>query len=150
MTTQTATPALSAEVRASISDCLACYSACTEAVTYCLEQGGAHADSAHIRLLLDCAAMCRTAADFMLRNSDCQSNVCTLAAEVAAACARSCAGLKDDPRMKAVADACLRCASSCKQTTTDPAPRADYGGYDKTVADTYPASDPPSTSGARA
>lgn len=150
MTTQTAAPALSAELRASIADCLACSSACTETVAYCLEQGGRHAESAHIRLMLDCAEICRTAADFMMRGSDHQSSVCALAAEVAAACARSCAEFKDDARMKACVDACLRCASSCKQTQAAPAPRADYGGYDKTVADTYPASDPPSTSGARA
>lgn len=149
MTTQTATPALSAELRAGISDCLACYSACTETVSYCLERGGRYAEAAHIRMLLDCAEMARTAADFMLRGSDCHPEVCTLAASMAAACARACAAFSDDPRMKACVDACLRCASSCKQTKPVNGQRGDYDGYDKTVADTYPASDPPSTSGGR-
>src|SRR5678815_2115728 len=70
-------------VRRCIDDCVRCHEVCLSTVPYCLEQGGRHAEEAHITLLLDCADVCQTAADFMLRGSDEHGRLC-------AACAALC------------------------------------------------------------
>ncbi len=57
---------ITAEVRQCIDNCVDCHNICTETANHCLTLGGAHADAAHIRLLLDCAEICQTSADFML------------------------------------------------------------------------------------
>lgn len=55
------------DLKECIDNCLECQGICLETVMYCLQKGGAHADAAHIRLVLDCADICRTSADFLLR-----------------------------------------------------------------------------------
>jgi hypothetical protein len=76
--------------------------------------GGRHAESAHIRLMLDCAEICQTSANFMLRGSELHSRTCGVCAEVCERCARDCEQLGDDAHMRACAEACRRCADSCK------------------------------------
>ena len=46
-----------------------CHDICLQTVSHCLEKGGDHARTEHVTLLLDCAEICQTAANFMLRNS---------------------------------------------------------------------------------
>jgi|DewCreStandDraft_5_1066085.scaffolds.fasta_scaffold01212_25 hypothetical protein len=106
---------LSPALRRCIIDCLGCYSTCLETVTYSLQVGGQHAEPARICLLLDCADICRTAAEFMLRNSDLHQRVCAICAEVCEQCAESCAQLGSHPQMRLCADICARCAESCRQ-----------------------------------
>ncbi|GHG67205.1 four-helix bundle copper-binding protein [Comamonas sp. JC664] len=101
------------DMRQCIEDCLACHRVCLETLTYCLEQGGEHAEAKHLRLLMDCAEMCQTGASFMLRGSELQTRTCFACSEVCARCAESCARLGKDPRMKACADLCARCSGSC-------------------------------------
>jgi hypothetical protein len=95
-----------------IDRCSTCHDACTELVQYCLEQGGRHATVGHIRLLLDCADICRTSADFMSRGSDLHARVCGVCAEICARCAEECEGF-GDRTMDVCAKACRRCAESC-------------------------------------
>ena len=52
-----------------IASCLDCHSVCLETISHCLSKGGDHAECNHIRVLQDCAQVCITSADFMLRNS---------------------------------------------------------------------------------
>ncbi len=106
---------MSGEMRQCMQECTNCHNICLETITYCLQQGGKHAEAAHIRLLLDCAEICRTSANFMLRGSDLHGRVCAVCAEVCERCAQSCAQLGDDAQMQACADACRRCAESCRR-----------------------------------
>ncbi|MDM9580491.1 four-helix bundle copper-binding protein [Nostoc sp. GT001] len=98
-----------------IQNCLDCHSICLNTVTYCLQKGGHHAEPAHIRLLLDCAEICNTSANFMLRASDLHSRTCGVCAELCQRCADECDGMGDDAQMKACAQMCRRCADSCRQ-----------------------------------
>jgi MinD superfamily P-loop ATPase len=84
-------------------------------VTYCLQKGGNHAEQSHIRLLLDCAEICETSANFMLRTSELHARTCGVCAEVCERCAQDCDRMGDDAQMKACADMCRRCAESCRQ-----------------------------------
>lgn len=84
-----------------------------ETVRHCLAGGGGPATSARIVTLLDCADMCRTAADTMSRGSPHFRVACAACAELCRAGAAECRAVPDDERMQACAEACDRCARSC-------------------------------------
>jgi hypothetical protein len=88
---------------------------CLLTIPYCLQHGGQHAEAAHIRLLLDCAEICQTSANFMLRGSDLHSRICAVCAEICDRCAQDCERFEGDQQMQACAQACHRCAESCRQ-----------------------------------
>ena len=113
--TTTARHHLGAEMQQCIKDCEDCHHICIETVAYCLQTGGRHAEASHIGLLLDCAAICHTSADFMLRGSALHGRICAVCAEVCDRCAQSCDQFGDDAQMKACGDACRRCAESCRR-----------------------------------
>lgn len=102
------------QIEQCIEQCQQCQRVCLETITYCRELGGAHAESGQFRLLFDCAEICQTAADFMLRNSDLHATVCSSCAEVCLHCAVACEQFGDDERMKVCAAACRRCAEHCQ------------------------------------
>jgi hypothetical protein len=104
-----------AEMRRCIDECSSCHDICLECVTHCLSLGGKHADASHIRTLLDCADICATSADFMLRGSEMHASVCGVCAEACERCAESCGRMPDDDMMRRCAEECRRCAESCRQ-----------------------------------
>ena len=108
-------PHVSPEMRQCIQECQNCHSICLETVPHCLEKGGPHAEAAHIRLLLDCAQICQTSADYMLRGSDLHVRTCAVCAEVCERCAADCERFGDDEMMRRCAEVCRRCAQSCRQ-----------------------------------
>lgn len=98
-----------------IKSCLDCHSMCFRMATgFCLERGGRHAQPAHIRLLLNCAELCQTSANFMLSDSPLHNRVCMICAETCEACAKSCKEVGD---MQDCVEECLRCAKSCRTMT---------------------------------
>ncbi|MBH8555611.1 four-helix bundle copper-binding protein [Nostocaceae cyanobacterium CENA357] len=106
---------LNRDMQQCIQNCLDCHSICLNSVAYCLQKGGRHAEPAHIRLMLDCAEICNTCANFMLRGSDLHARTCGVCAEICQRCADNCDRMGDDAQMKACADMCRRCADSCRQ-----------------------------------
>lgn len=103
------------DVQQCIQNCLDCHSICLNtAVTYCLKMGGAHAEQDHIRLMLDCADICQTSANFMLRGSNLHAHTCGVCAQLCQRCAESCERMGDDAQMKACAEMCRRCAETCR------------------------------------
>ena len=103
------------DVQRCIEDCLACATVCEQTIAHCLQQGGKHAAPDHIKLMIDCADMCRMSATLMTRGSDFHAKHCALCAEVCHACEESCEEFPDDAQMKACADACRTCAGSCRR-----------------------------------
>lgn len=101
-----------------IQNCQDCARACTQTLAYCLGQGGRHAEPGHVRLMLDCAEICHTSANFMLRGSDLHGHTCAACAAVCLRCAEDCDRMADDLRMKACADTCRHCAESCAAMAT--------------------------------
>lgn len=105
-----------AQMQECLENCKECHAICTETAQHCLHMGGKHAEAAHIRLLLDCADICQTSTDFMLRGSPQHVLTCGACAEVCLACAESCERIgQQDSMMKKCADICRRCAESCRQ-----------------------------------
>lgn len=105
----------SPEMQQCIQNCEECHHICLETVTHCLQMGGKHAEAAHIRLLLDCAEICQTSANFMIRGSDLHALTCRVCAEVCERCAQDCEQMGDDAQMQACAEICRRCADTCRQ-----------------------------------
>jgi hypothetical protein len=97
-----------------IDNCTRCHAICVETITHCLQKSAKHAQAGHVRLLLDCAQICATSADFMLRGSDLHPRTCGVCAEVCARCAEDCERMADDDMMRRCAEACRRCAESCR------------------------------------
>lgn len=91
-----------------------CHDICLQTVSHCLEKGGDHARAEHITLLLDCAEICQTAANFMLRNSELHGRTCGVCAEVCQRCAEDCERFSDDRTMQQCAQICRRCAEACR------------------------------------
>ncbi len=103
------------QMQRAVTDALDCHRVCEETIAYCLQQGGPHAEASHIRLLTDCADICRLAADFMVRSSEFHPQLCALCADVCVRCAEDCERFAGDEQMRRCADACRRCAESCRQ-----------------------------------
>lgn len=108
---------LNTEMRSCIDACQSCHDTCVETLNHCLTIGGEHAEAEHVGMMLDCAQICATSADFMLRGSSQHGAVCETCAEVCDACATSCEAL-DGEEMARCAKECRRCAESCRQMAT--------------------------------
>jgi hypothetical protein len=112
---------ISPEMHACIERCSDCHDVCVATATYCLQQGGKHADATHMRLLADCAQACDTSRDFMLRGSDLHHETCRVCAEACERCADSCEEFGGDEQMRRCAEECRRCAQSCQSMAGAPA-----------------------------
>ena len=112
--TMAAHTGVSNDMEMCIEICQECHATCLETVMHCLAMGGEHATPGHIGLMLDCADICRTSADFMLRGSARHRLTCAACAEICEACAVECDRFADE-FMKACAMACRRCAASCRE-----------------------------------
>lgn len=98
-----------------IENCMECHRTCLETLQYCLRLGGRHAQIEHIRRLSDCADICQTAADFMIRGSDLHRETCAVCAEICTRCADDCAALAaNDLQMQECAEVCAQCAETCR------------------------------------
>ena len=107
---------LDPDLRECIANCIECGTICLATVPHCLDMGGPHAEPNHIRLLLDCAEICQTSANYMTRRSELHARTCALCAEICDHCAGDCERLADgDIQMEACASACRRCAESCRR-----------------------------------
>jgi len=102
------------DTNACIASCTDCQRVCLETVAWCLKQGGEHASPSHIGALQDCAQICATSADFMVRDSALHGRVCAVCAEVCERCAEACERLGDSPELRRCAEACRRCAELCR------------------------------------
>ncbi|KAA8696207.1 four-helix bundle copper-binding protein [Pseudomonas proteolytica] len=81
-------------------------------MTHCLEAGGKHLEAEHFRLMINCAEICQTSANFLLNGSTFHHHVCGVCAEICDACVKSCeqvGGMEDCVR------ACRECAEICRK-----------------------------------
>jgi len=98
-----------------IKNCKDCHDLCLAMIAYCLEMGGKYTGATHICLMLDCAEICQTSANFMLRGSDLHGYTCGICAEFCQRCAQLCESFGDNAQMQECAKTCWSCAESCHQ-----------------------------------
>ena len=106
---------ITAELQSCIDLCQHCHEICVETLTHCLEKGGDHAEPNHVGLMLDCAEICQTSANFMMRESNLHIEVCRACAAICARCAEDCAKFENDEEMALCAEACRACAAACRE-----------------------------------
>jgi hypothetical protein len=104
----------SEEVQECLKASLDCYQTCTDTTILCLSIGGKHAEPEHINLLMDCARICSTNADFIIRNSTYYPQTCGICADICDECGDNCDRFEDE-FMKECASVCRRCAESCRE-----------------------------------
>ena len=96
-----------------IEECLNCHAVCTMTLQHCIASGGEHTEVNLIGILLDCAEMCQTSANFMLRGSPYHVITCAACAELCRACEEACRDVTGDEQLTHCADVCAACAESC-------------------------------------
>lgn len=106
---------LTDEMQMCIQNCMQCHQVCEQMIRHCLEKGGRHAESSHIRILQGCAQICAVSADFMIRQSTLHPRTCAVCAEACLACAADCERMSEDQMMQMCAEICRRCADSCQK-----------------------------------
>lgn len=105
-------------MQACIEACSHCHQVCLQtAMNHCLEEGGKHVKAKHFRLIMSCAEICQTSANFQLSGSPFHHRVCEVCAEICEACADDCEKLGD---MGECVVACRECADSCRQMASAP------------------------------
>lgn len=96
-----------------IEACNACAVACNHCAASCLSEADPKSMERCIRLDMDCAAICRLAADAMARDSEHAQAICALCQDICECCADECARHHMD-HCQACAQACKRCAQACR------------------------------------
>jgi hypothetical protein len=100
-------------MRECIEHCMECHRTCLQmAMNHCLKVGGKHVEPDHFRLMINCAEICQTSANFMLSGSKHHALTCGVCAQVCRTCAKDCerVGNMDD-----CVTTCRRCAESCEK-----------------------------------
>ncbi len=91
---------------------LRCHHICLQtAMNHCLETGGKYVEAEHFRLLMNCAEICQTCANFQLSSSAFCVQICKLCADVCEACANNCDRVGG---MESCVKACRDCAECCR------------------------------------
>jgi len=93
--------------------CSHCHATCLHtAMVHCLDTGGKHVGADHFRLMMSCAELCQTSANFQLSGSSFHVALCGICADVCEACAKSCEAIGG---MEDCVKACRDCAASCRK-----------------------------------
>jgi hypothetical protein len=100
-------------MQACIIACNHCHQVCLEtAMNHCLEAGEKHVEAKHFRLIMNCAEICQTSANFQISSSAFHRRLCEVCAEVCEACAANCEHIGG---MDECVEVCRECAVSCRQ-----------------------------------
>jgi hypothetical protein len=98
-----------------IEECLNCHVSCTMTVQHCLASGGELSDVNLVGVLLDCAELSQTSANFMLRGSPYHALTCASCAELCRSCEELCrADGERDEQLMHCAEVCATCADLCE------------------------------------
>ena len=106
------------QFKSCIAACNTCAETCDHCAAACLREKEVQAMARCIALDIDCAALCRLAAGYMSRASECARTICAVCADVCDACAQECAKHSKMEHCRRCADACQRCAEECRRMAT--------------------------------
>jgi hypothetical protein len=101
------------EMQECIEECLGCHAVCTITLQHCIASGGDYTEVNLVGILLDCAELCQTSANFMLRGSPYHVITCAACAELCRACEEACRGVPGDEQLGHCAEVCATCATVC-------------------------------------
>lgn len=96
--------------------CQGCAAACDFCASSCLREEKVNEMAGCIQLDLECAAICRTAAQFLSLRSEHAPAICQLCADICSTCADEC-DKHDMDHCRRCAVACHACAEECASMT---------------------------------
>jgi hypothetical protein len=99
--------------RSCIEACLACVAACNHCASSCLQEKDAEQLTYCVRLNLECATLCRAAAEMMSYGSQHANAVCQICADICQQCAEECERHSHMDHCAQCALACRHCAEEC-------------------------------------
>lgn len=102
--------------QACIDACQACADACDHCAAECRKEPNPGRMARCIALDIDCAAFCRLAAEFMMRNSELVDLICEDCAEICHMCAEECQQ-HEMGHCQQCAEACRACGEKCLSVT---------------------------------
>ena len=111
-----------------IEACNACADACNHCVTACLQEKNPAPLARCVALDIDCAEICRLAAAYMARGSECVPQMCALCADVCDGCGAECEKHSEMEHCRACAEACRRCAEECRRMASGARGKPAEGG----------------------
>lgn len=97
-----------------VTSCLSCYAACVSATKD--YRSDKEDDATLFSVLSDCALVCQTTANFLLRGSDAMGWMCAVNARICDRCARECGR----QQLFECATACRECAALCHKLARVP------------------------------
>jgi len=103
---------MSQDYQECITACQQCAAACDYCASACLHEEDVNEMSKCIQLDIECAVVCRTAAQLMSLGSEHANAICQLCADICNACADEC-GKHDMAHCRRCAEACHACAQEC-------------------------------------
>jgi hypothetical protein len=105
-------------MKSCIDACLSCAAQCTSCAVSCLEEAEVHHLTECIRLDIECATVCKAAADLMGMNSSFSREICKLCADVCMKCADECSKHQHMEHCRECAEVCRSCASKCHEMSS--------------------------------
>lgn len=110
-----------------IKACNDCAIACGHCAASCLKEPDVKSMARCIALDIDCAEICRLAADYMARGSELAGDVCKLCADICDACGEECERHGSMDHCRQCAEACRRCAEECRRMASKHPRRQSLG-----------------------
>ena len=86
---------------------------CLSALAHCMDRPALETSGDLYQCLLDCADLCRTAADFLSRASKLSSKICVLASAACDDLVTACRRHADDARLREVSRTARQTAGAC-------------------------------------
>ncbi|GEM_PF-510143 len=98
-------------------NCDSCANFCAKTLNYCVKKRGNFGKASVTNALKDCITACKSASEFIARNSTYQKKAAALAVETCNECIKACGGteVSSDVNMKACADECRKCAGNLEK-----------------------------------
>lgn len=103
------------QFRSCIDGCVRCAEECDHCASVCLSEQDVKSLAECIRLDMDCAEICWTAASSMSRGSQFAQDVCRVCAEVCDACGAECEKHSKMDHCRKCGEACRQCAEECRR-----------------------------------
>ena len=102
------------EYKKCIEACYLCATACDNCAASCFDEENLEMMRECIKLDMQCANICRLAAQFMILNSGSAQDLCRLCADVCQKCGDEC-GKHDYDHCQDCSNACHHCAEQCRK-----------------------------------
>ena len=102
------------EYKKCIEACYLCATACDNCAASCLDEENLEMMRECITLDMQCANICRRAAQFMTLNSGSAQDLCRLCADVCQKCGDEC-GKHEHDHCQDCSSACHHCAEQCRK-----------------------------------